>query len=98
MARIFVGIEVSSRIREQLDSVGRSEEIYFRFDDPRYLTIARDNDHEFLGRWLEDPVSFEMIDNIHSNIASIIKLILPHNRLTRDHFKFFLLEGESEIL
>ncbi len=97
MARIFAGIEITNRLREQLDNVGRSQEIYFRYNDPQYLIVARDGDHEYLGRWLDDPVSFDMVENIHENICSIIKLILPNNRLTRDHFKFFLLENESEI-
>ncbi|MBL7033127.1 MAG: hypothetical protein ISR91_03190 [Candidatus Delongbacteria bacterium] len=96
MARIFAGIEVTSRLKDQLDEVSRSEEVYFRFNDPRYLMLVENNDRQFLGRWLEDPVSLELVDNIHENIASIIKLILPHNRLTRDHFKFFLLEEETE--
>ena len=95
MTRIFAGIEVSSRLKEQLDNVDRSEEVYFRFNDPQYLTLVQDGEREFLGRWLEDPISLDLIENICENITSIIKLILPHNRLTRNHYKLFLVEEDS---
>jgi hypothetical protein len=98
MARILAGIEVTSRLKEQLDNLDRSEEVYFRFNDPQYLTLVQDGEREYLGRWLENPISLELIENICENITSIIKLILPHNRLTRNHYKLFLLEENSTPL
>jgi len=96
MDRLFAGLVLTSKLKEQLNQVKKPAEIYFRFDDPKYLQIVSAGGNSYLGKWIETPYSLDAMENLHRNINSIVKLILPNNRISSDQYKVFALPDEDE--
>ncbi len=96
MNRLFAGLLITNKLREQLNQVNDSARTYFLSNDPNYLQIIRDdNGREYLGKWVDHPLPLQAVENISQHLSSIMKLILPHNRFTADHFKIFIIDSAS---
>lgn len=96
MDRMFAGLAITTKLQDQLDQVKKTAEIYFRFDDPKYLQIISVAGRKYIGKWVEMPYSLDAMENLHKNIASIVKLILPNNRITSDQYKLFPVSDRDE--
>jgi hypothetical protein len=87
--KLFVGIEITPKLQENLDSCKKAMELYFRLDNPDYLLVRRIGDRDCIGRIVPLPFPCQDLDNVQRNVASLIKLIAPNFRLGTDSIQLF---------
>ena len=82
--RLFVGIKVSTKLQNELDSPAPGTERYFRSDDSEHLQVVTLRDEKLIGRYIKDGFPVADIDNVSRNVLSIVKLITRGHRLEED--------------
>ena len=95
--RVFVGLEITPRLQEGLDTCKEAMHMYFRQDKAEFLKVVRAGGKDLLGRELDIPLPCSKIDNIQRHIASLVKLIVPHFRLQQDAIGVHLLDLISQV-
>ena len=75
--RIFVGMEINDRLRDNLDSTTASMKPFFRDNNPDYLQVIQIDNNEYIGKAVESGVSFEKLGNIRMNVKTMLKMISP---------------------
>jgi hypothetical protein len=86
---IFVGMKISERLRDQLDSSNASMKQYFASNDPEFLQVKQVDYDEYIGKMAESGASLEDLSNMHMNVKSMVKMICP---------KFSFADGAIKIL
>ncbi|HJZ86379.1 MAG TPA: hypothetical protein VKN99_14460 [Polyangia bacterium] len=82
--KLFMGVKVDQKIREQLEQCSDIDKRYFAAGDPDYLTFAEEPDGaRYLGRALGEEVTTDDLDDIRRNILSILKRVAPSVRPER---------------
>lgn len=79
--RLFIAVEITPRLQDALDNCKKSTELYFRDDNPEYLSIRRIGGRDYLGKLVDNPFPCQHVDNIQRNVMSLVKLIAPNFRL-----------------
>ena len=74
---IFVGIKISDRLRDDLDSTTASMKPFFRDNNPEYLQVIQIDNNEYIGKVIKSGVSFEKLGNIRMNVKTMLKMISP---------------------
>ena len=82
--RLFVGIKVSTKLQNELDSPAPGTERYFKGDDSEHLQIVTLGEEKLIGRYVKDGFPVADIDNVSRNVLSIVKLITRGHRLEED--------------
>lgn len=82
--RLFVGIKVSSKLQNELDSPAPGTERYFKNGDSEHLQIITLGEEKVIGRYVKDGFPVADIDNVSRNVLSIVKLITRGYRLEED--------------
>lgn len=96
--KLFVGLEITPKLQENLDSCKKAMELYFRLDNPDYLLVRRIGEKDCIGRIVPLPFPCQDLDNVQRNVVSLIKLIAPNFRLHPDSVQLFAYqEFQSEI-
>ena len=86
---IFVGIKINNKLREELDDTKVSMKPFFKYNDPEYLQIVRMNSDDYIGKIVENGVSFEILNNILLNIKTMLRMIIPKFSISEDALKVF---------
>lgn len=87
--KLFVGLEITTKLQENLDACKKAMELYFRLDNPDYLLVRRVGDKDCIGRIVSLPFPCQDLDNVQRNVISLIKLIAPNFRLGPDSVQLF---------
>jgi len=74
---IFVGITISTTLREQLDASMTSVKQFFENNDPAYLQVLELDTHECIGKVIENGTSLEILGNLLMNVKTMLKMICP---------------------
>jgi hypothetical protein len=82
--RLFVGIKVSTKLQNELDSPAPGTERYFKNGDSEHLQIVTLGEEKVIGRYVKDGFPVADIDNVSRNVLSIVKLITRGYRLEED--------------
>jgi hypothetical protein len=82
--KLFIALEITPRLQENLDNCKKAMEIYFKNDNPEYLTIRRIGNKDFIGKAVPDSFPCTSVDNVYRNVISLIKLVVPTFRLQKD--------------
>jgi hypothetical protein len=82
--RLFVGIKVSTKLQNELDSPAPGTERYFKNGDLEHLQIVTLGEEKVIGRYVKDGFPVADIDNVSRNVLSIVKLITRGYRLEED--------------
>ncbi len=88
-ANIFIGMIVNERLQEALDKCEPYNERFFRRNDPDYLQMTTSSEKTLIGKRLTKSVELSEIDNIVSNIISILKKICPDSYFEKKDFSVF---------
>ncbi|MFC1809511.1 hypothetical protein ACFL3D_05270 [Candidatus Omnitrophota bacterium] len=88
-ANIFVGIIVNEKLQEALDKCEPYNERFFRRNDPDYLQMTTTGEYSLIGKRLEKSIKIAEIDDVVSNIISILKKICPEHYLEASNFSIF---------
>jgi hypothetical protein len=95
--KLFVGLEITPKLQENLDACKKAMELYFRLDNPDYLLVRRIGERDCIGRIVPLPFPCQDLDNVQRNVLSLIKLIAPNFRLTPESVQLFAYqEPQSE--
>lgn len=87
--KLFVGLEITPKLQENLDSCKKAMELYFRLDNPDYLLVRRIGERDCIGRIVPLPFPCQDLDNVQRNVLSLVKLIAPNFRLNADSVHLF---------
>jgi aspartyl aminopeptidase len=89
--KIFVGIKVSDRLRDQLDSSQASMKPFFAGNNPEYLQVMQIDDAEHIGKITSSGASLETLSNMRMNVKTMLQMICPKFTLLDDAIRIFAL-------
>jgi hypothetical protein len=96
--KLFVGIRVDNKMRDQLEHCPARDKVYFDGTDARYLQVIRAVEDSYIGKLVEPGTAAVTMDDLKRNILSILTRIAP-GRHRDDAVKVFALdEGEPPPL
>lgn len=87
--RLFVGVEISSKLQRELDNCARGAERYFKDGTPESLEIITMGELRLIGRFLQDGFPVNDIDNVSRNVRSIVGVITAGYRLGEDSIRIY---------
>jgi hypothetical protein len=79
--RLFVGIKISSKLQNELNSPAPGTERYFNAASADYLHVVTMGDQKLIGRYVNDGFPAAEMDNVSRNVCSIVKLITRGYRI-----------------
>ena len=86
--KIFVGIKVGDRLRDQLDSSNASMKPFFAGNNPEYLQVMQIDDDEYIGKITASGAALEALSNMLQNVKTMLQMICP---------KFIVADGAIKI-
>ena len=86
--KIFVGIKVGDRLRDQLDSSNASMKPFFAGNNPEYLQVMQIDDDEYIGKITASGAALEALSNMFQNVKTMLQMICP---------KFIVADGAIKI-
>ncbi len=96
--KLFVGMRVDNKMRDQLDHCPSRDRVYFDGSDGRYLQVLRSAEDSYIGKVLDGGTPAARMDDLKRNILSILTRVAP-GRHREDDVKIFALdEGEPPPL
>ncbi len=96
--KLFVGIRVDNKMRDQLEHCPPRDKLYFDGSDSRYLVVLRAVEDSFIGKLVDAGTPAATMDDLKRNILSILTHIAP-GRHREDAVKVFAVdEGEPPPL
>lgn len=93
--RLFVGIEISPRLQEHLESCKKAELIYLQ-PGSGFLEEVSFGSNRYLGRWVDNPLPGPDFDNVFRNVLSLLKRVVPNFRLQQEMVQVFGVPGTPE--
>jgi aspartyl aminopeptidase len=94
--KIFVGMKVGDRLRDQLDSSHASMKPFFAGNNPEYLQVMQIDDDEHIGKITSNGASLEALSNMRMNVKTMIQMICPKFTLVDDAIRIFALTPKPE--
>ncbi|MCB1045744.1 MAG: hypothetical protein KDC10_00975 [Calditrichaeota bacterium] len=93
--QLFVGIEISTRLQEHLDSCKKAEQIYLQ-PGSGFLEEVSFGTSRYLGRWVHNPLPGPDFDNVFRNVLSLLKRVVPNFRLQQEMVQVFGVPAPTE--
>lgn len=87
--KIFVGLKVNDRLRDQLDASTASMKPFFAGNNPEYLQVMQIDSEEYIGKVTDNGASVEALGNMLMNVKTMLQMICP---------KFTVSDGTIKIL
>jgi len=79
--RLFVGIKISTKLQNELNSPAPGTERYLNAASADYLHVVTMGDEKLIGRYVKDGFPAAEMDNVSRNVCSIVKLITRGHRV-----------------
>lgn len=96
--KLFVCLRVDNKMRDQLAQAPARDKVYFDGTDPRYLTIIRNVEDNYIGKIIDAGTSAVAMDDLKRNLLSILTRVAP-GRHRDDAVKVYALDdGEPPPL
>jgi aspartyl aminopeptidase len=89
--KIFVGMKVGDRLRDQLDSSHASMKPFFAGNNPEYLQVMQIDDAEHIGKITPSGASLKTLNNMRMNVKTMLQMICPKFTLVDDAIRIFAL-------
>ncbi len=93
--KLFVGLRVDSKMRDQLEKCPQRDRVFFEAEDTRYLTVMRGGDDSYIGKLVDGATPAASMDDLQRNILSIMNRICPGRRNEDDIKIFSVGDGEA---
>jgi len=94
--KIFVGIKVGDRLRDQLDSSNASMKPFFAGNNPEYLQVMQIDDEEYIGKITASGAALEALSNMLQNVKTMLQMICPKFMVADGAIKIFALTPTPE--
>lgn len=78
--KLFAGVRIDGRIREQLEKCPARDRHYFEDPESKYLMVLRGGDETYLGKLLDPAMSVSSMEDLRRNIWSILQRVCPGRR------------------
>lgn len=78
--KLFVGVRVDGRMREQLEKCPPRDRMYFESTDGRYLQVYRSEKDQFIGKVFEPGLEARSVEDIRRNVWSLLQRVCPGRR------------------
>lgn len=96
--KLFVGIRIDNKMRDQLQNCPQRDKQYIDGSDPNYLCQLRGVEDTFIGKIIDPGTPAASMEDLKRNIMSILNRIAP-GRHRDDAIKVFAVdEGEPPPL
>ena len=79
--RLFVGIKISPKMQNDLDTPAPGTEHYLNTDSSDYLHIVTVGEQKLIGRYVIDGFPAADMNNVTRNVCSIVRLITRGQRV-----------------
>jgi hypothetical protein len=90
--RLFVGIKITSKLKNELDHPAPGTERYFNASSPDYLHVVTMGEEKLIGRYVKDGFPVAEMDNVSRNVCSIVKLITGGHRIDEGSVHIYVAE------
>ena len=87
--QLFFGCKIDSKMRESLAQALPGDRKYFEGDSDEFLQICTFEQEKWIGKVLKVGMNVGEIEDIHRNIASILRRISPNIRASASSVKIF---------
>lgn len=87
--KLFFGCKIDSKMRESLSQARPGDRKYFEGDTEEFLQICTFEQEKWIGKILKVGMNVGEIEDIHRNIASILRRISPNIRASASSVKIF---------
>ena len=74
---IFVGIKISDKLRDHLDSSSDSVKHLFGHNNSKHLQVLEIDSDDYIAKTIRSGASLEDLSNMCLNLKSILKMICP---------------------
>jgi hypothetical protein len=91
--RLFVGIKISKKLQNELDSPAPGTGRYFKEKNLEYLEIVTLGNEKIIGRFIRDGFPASDIENVSRNVRSIVSLITRGHSTGEDSVHIYVNEG-----
>ena len=78
--KLFVGLRVDNKMRDQLEHCAPRDKMYFDGSDERYLRVIRAVEDSYIGKMLDAGAPANAMDDLKRNILSILTRIAKSKR------------------
>lgn len=96
--KLFVGLRIDNKTRDQLANCAARDKRYIDGSDPEYLCQVRAVEDSYIGKKIDPGAPAVGMDDLKRNILSILNRVAP-GRHREDSVKVFALdEGEPPAL
>lgn len=95
--KLFAGVRIDGRMREQLDKCPQRDRVYFESEDGRFLQVLRSGKDSFIGKVLEPATEARSIDDIRRNVWSLLQKICPGRR-DEGEIKLYALDADEPTM
>lgn len=95
--KLFVGVKIDNKMREQLERCPQRDRIFFEAEDHRYLTVMRDDETSYVGKIIEPGTATSSLEDLRRNVLSILNRICPGRRDDSDVKMYALGEAEPVV-
>ena len=86
---LFFGCKIDSKMRESLAQALPGNRKYFEGDSDEFLQICTFEQEKWIGKVLKVGMNVGEIEDIHRNVASILRRISPNIRASASSVKIF---------
>jgi hypothetical protein len=76
-AQVFIGFKASKALRHLLDSLTSVQKAYVASDGSAFLQSCEIGEDLYIGKFIEEAVSTDRVDDIRRNILSILRKLGP---------------------
>ena len=78
--KLFAGVRIDGRMREQLDKCPQRDRVYFESTDGKYLQVVRSGKDSFIGKVLEPATEARSVEDSRRNVWSLLQRVCPGRR------------------
>lgn len=87
---ILVGIKISEKLHDQLDSSKASMKRFFDNNDPEFLQVLQIDSDEYIGKITKSGASLEDLSNMCMNLKTMLKMICPKFSISDNAIKIYV--------
>ena len=86
---ILVGIKISEKLRDQLDSSKASMKHLFENNDSKFLQVIQIDSDDYITKTTESGASLEDLSNMCMNLKTMLKMICPKFNLADNAIRIY---------
>lgn len=86
---IIVGIKISDRLRDHLDTCKSVMKPFFNNNDPEYLRVLQIDNDDYIAKITNSGASLEELSNTCKNLKTMLKMICPNFTFYDDAIRIY---------